>query len=33
MMGIPIVPTVAVKGKGIAELMNKVIEVYENKDP
>lgn len=33
MIGIPIVPTVAVKGKGIAELMNKVIEVYENKDP
>lgn len=33
MMGIPIVPMVAVKGKGIAELMNKLIEVYEDKDP
>jgi ferrous iron transport protein B len=32
MMGIPIVPTVAVKGKGITELKNKVIEVYEDKD-
>jgi ferrous iron transport protein B len=33
MMGIPIVPTVAVKGRGIGELMDKVIEVFENKDP
>ncbi len=33
MMGIPIVPTVAVKGRGIGELMDKVIEVYEDKDP
>lgn len=33
MIGIPIVPTVAVKGVGIDELMDKVIEVYEDKDP
>ena len=33
MMGIPIVPTVAVKGKGIPELISKIIEVYEDKDP
>jgi ferrous iron transport protein B len=33
MIGIPIVPTVAVKGKGIGELMEKVIEVHEGKDP
>ncbi len=32
MMGIPIVPTVAVKGKGITELITKIIEVYEDKD-
>lgn len=33
MLGIPFIPTVASKGKGIHELMNKVIEVYEDKDP
>lgn len=33
MMGIPIIPTVAFKGKGIAELMDKLVEVYEEKDP
>ncbi len=32
MLGTPIVPTVAVKGKGITNLINKVIEVYEGKD-
>ena len=32
MMGIPIVPTVAVKGNGITELIAKVIDVYEEKD-
>ena len=31
-MGIPIVPTVAVKGLGITELMSKIIDVYEGKD-
>ena len=33
MIGIPIIPTVAVKGKGIGELMQKIIDVYEDKDP
>ncbi len=33
MLGIPIVPTIGSKGKGIQELFNKLIEVYEDKDP
>lgn len=33
MMGIPIIPTVAVKGRGLNKLLDKVIEVYEGKDP
>lgn len=33
MIGIPIIPTIASKGKGIDELFSKVIEVYEEKDP
>lgn len=33
MLGIPFVPTVGSKGKGIRELFDKVIEVYEDKDP
>lgn len=32
MLGIPIIPTVAVKNKGINELVNKITEVYEDKD-
>jgi len=32
MMGIPIIPTIASKGKGINELFDKIIEVYEDKD-
>lgn len=32
MLGIPIIPTVASKGKGIDELFTKLIEVYEDKD-
>lgn len=32
MIGIPIVPTVASKGKGIDELLNKLIDVYEDRD-
>lgn len=32
MMGIPIIPTIASKGKGIDELFTKIIEVYEDKD-
>ena len=33
MLGIPIVPTVASRGKGIDELFDKLIEVYEDRDP
>src|SRR5665647_1364566 len=33
MMGIPIIPTVASKGKGVDELFAKLIEVYEDRDP
>jgi ferrous iron transport protein B len=33
MIGIPVVPTIASKGKGINELFAKLIEVYEDKDP
>lgn len=33
MLGIPIIPTVASKGKGLKDLFNKVIDVYEEKDP
>ena len=33
MLGIPFVPTIGSKGKGVKELFDKVIEVYEGKDP
>lgn len=33
MIGIPIVPTVASKGVGVNELFDKVIEVYEDREP
>ncbi len=33
MIGIPIVPTVGSKGKGVKELLNKIIDVYEENDP
>jgi ferrous iron transport protein B len=33
MMGIPIIPTVSSKGKGIDKLLKKAIEVYEDRDP
>ncbi|HBY19873.1 MAG TPA: ferrous iron transport protein B [Clostridiales bacterium] len=33
MVGIPIIPTCASKGKGIDELFDKIIQVYEDKDP
>lgn len=32
MIGIPIIPTVSSKGKGIKELFEKAIEVYEDRD-
>ncbi|HEY9123206.1 MAG TPA: ferrous iron transport protein B [Bacteroidales bacterium] len=33
MLGIPIIPTVAVKGQGIIALIAKIVEVYEDRDP
>jgi ferrous iron transport protein B len=33
LLGVPVVPTVSSKGKGIKELFEKIIEVYESKDP
>ena len=33
MIGIPVIPTVASKGKGIDELFMKLIDVYEDRDP
>lgn len=33
MIGIPIIPTVAAKGRGLDELFDRVIEVFEDKDP
>jgi len=33
MIGIPIIPTVAAKGQGVDELFQKIIDVYEDKDP
>jgi ferrous iron transport protein B len=33
MMGIPIVPTTASKGQGLTKLFDKIIEVYEDRDP
>lgn len=33
MTGIPFVPTVGSKGKGVTELFRKIIEVHENREP
>lgn len=33
LIGIPIIPTVSSKGKGLQELIEKTIEVYEDRDP
>jgi ferrous iron transport protein B len=33
MLGIPIIPTIASKGIGIDELLKKIINVYEDRDP
>jgi ferrous iron transport protein B len=33
MMGIPIIPTISSKGKGIDVLLSKAIDVYEDRDP
>jgi ferrous iron transport protein B len=33
LLGIPIIPTVSSKGTGIRELFDRIIEVYEDRDP
>ncbi len=33
LFGVPVMPTVSSKGKGIGKLFEKIIEVYENRDP
>jgi ferrous iron transport protein B len=33
LLGVPIVPTVSSKGKGLKKLFDKIIEVYENREP
>lgn len=33
LLGVPVVPTISSKGKGIKNLFEKIIEVYENREP
>ncbi|MBA4321493.1 MAG: ferrous iron transport protein B, partial [Odoribacter sp.] len=33
LFGVPVIPTVSSKGKGVKNLFNKIIEVYENREP
>lgn len=33
MMGIPMIPTVASRGRGLKDLFNRIVEVYEERDP
>jgi ferrous iron transport protein B len=33
LLGVPVIPTVSSKGKGIKDLFDKIIEVYENREP
>jgi ferrous iron transport protein B len=33
LLGVPVIPTVSSRGRGVKELFDKVIEVYENRDP
>jgi ferrous iron transport protein B len=33
LIGVPVIPTVSSKGKGIKKLFDKIIEVYENREP
>ena len=33
LLGVPVIPTVSSKGKGIIELFDKIIEVYESREP
>jgi len=33
LLGVPVIPTVSSKGKGLKNLFDKIIEVYENREP
>jgi ferrous iron transport protein B len=33
LLGIPVIPTVSLKGTGIPELFNRIIDVFEDRDP
>jgi ferrous iron transport protein B len=33
LLGVPAVPTISTRGKGISKLFDKIIEVYENREP
>ena len=33
LLGIPIIPLVSSRGKGVKDLLNRIIEVYEDRDP
>lgn len=33
LLGVPVIPTISSRGKGITDLFEKIIEVYENRDP
>jgi ferrous iron transport protein B len=33
LLGVPVVPTISSKGKGIRELFDKIIQIYENREP
>ena len=33
LLGIPIIPTVAIKGDGVTDLFDKIIDVYDSQDP
>lgn len=33
LLGIPVIPTVSSKGKGVKELFGRIIDVYEDRDP
>jgi ferrous iron transport protein B len=33
LLGVPVIPAVSSKGKGIKQLFDKIIEVYENREP
>jgi ferrous iron transport protein B len=33
LLGVPVIPTVAIKGVGLEELMNQIVEIVESKEP